>query len=134
MDQNIVPVFSERQLIDILSCVQQNIRTGFTVDTTTPFTITVWFPDIANILLKSNTPNGAFCVRQKKLTDYSHPDLIIHIKNIWNNSLIPIEIIQKDGAIFYALPKTTVLSNFFPAMIRLLPAEENIPTIDDFFF
>lgn len=125
-----IPRLSEERFNGIMSCIEQNARCGSFV-ITKPFVITVWFPDIANKILKSKTPANGYCIYRKQLVDYTVKSIIEQCEKIWNAGLIPIKIVQKEGAILYALPKEEVFSGMLTVPMQL--AEESVPSIESFY-
>jgi len=109
MDTTNVPQLDLLQRHNILSCVRQRVRDGNLPNEF--FVISVWFSDIANRLLKSNTPSNGYCVMVKKEDGYTKPDIIAHAKKIWDLGYVPVEVVQKEGAIFWALPRQNVMAN-----------------------
>ena len=90
--------------------------------------IRVWFADVANKYLKSNTPPEGFAVYYAKEGNYSNPEVIAHAKAIWKKGLVPVEVIQMTGAFFYALPQDKVKNHKLRDAF-LLRAEEHIPDV-----
>jgi len=126
MDTTDVPVLTRHQQADILSVVQQNLR-RYPL-TNNIVSVSVWFPDIANAMLNSNTPANGYYVFQKSIQKYTMPDIIAKIKEIWDEELLPIEVVQAEGAYFYAIP----LNDY--NVTTMLPAEQHIPSLDDFIY
>lgn len=126
----LVPSLSEERFNGIMSCIEQNAKCG-SFETTKPTVITVWFPDIANKILKSKTPANGYCIYRKRVVDYTVKSIIEQCEKIWNAGLFPIEIVQKEGAILYALPKEEVFSGMLTVSMQL--AEESIPSIESFY-
>lgn len=114
---------------DIKSCIKQQINSK---EPPTEFNvISVWFADMANKYLKSNTPDGSYCVMYKFESNYTRADIIKHAKKIWNAELYPVEIIYSGGAIFYAFPKKDVYNKNI-SEVKLLKAEDDLPELWEF--
>lgn len=118
------------ELLDIMSCLRQHLKS--TELPKEPFVITIWYSDIANKYLKSNTPSNSYAIYNKNINKYTHPDIIKKAKDIWNSELVPIEVIQMEYGLFYALPKKAIFEKNIKNML-LLEAEESIPKLNDFY-
>lgn len=116
---------------DIISCIEQKIRDTKKFPKTF-FVISVWFPDVANKYLKSNTPDDGFCIIYKLEENYTMQDIVDHAKKIWEAGFIPVEIVQNTGGVFYATPRLPILQKTGEE-IALIDAEYDIPTLDDFY-
>ncbi len=99
-----VPELNEDQLDDILSCVHQALR-EYKMESDTFFVIKVWFPDAAQTYLNTQCPPGNFHIRRCTEANYKTQAIINHAKRIWNKGLIPVEILQMEGALFYGIDK-----------------------------
>lgn len=109
----------------IINCVQQHLIKKSRPNE--PYVITVWFHDVANEYLHTNTPSNAYAIYDKPISKYTIPYIIKKANNIWNSNLIPIEVIQITGGFFYSIPKKFDIEN-----IKMLPSEDNIPELSDF--
>ena len=129
MDTIILEEPSFETLQEIHNCLVQQANS-----TNAPkefFIIQVWFPEAVRNTLKANVPDGQYHIRYKTEEKFGNQYLLEHSKKIWNNNLVPIELIQSYGGLFYALPRKAVLDKNFKH-IFILSAEETIPTVEDF--
>ncbi len=124
---NLIPSFNARQLSDITNVIAQKVDRGIKEEGF--YIIAVWFSDIANELRKANCPPNGYHTFIK--TDYGDKNLLEHTKKIWDKGLVPIEIVQKQGAVFYALPKKAIDKKTV-RLYEIMNAEEEIPSIEDF--
>ena len=125
-----VPVLDIKTLTDITNCIAQEVdrktdmQIGF-------YQISVWFSDIANKLRHANCPPNGYSIFTKTVLDFGHPSLHAHAMKIWEKGLVPIEIVQSTGAVYYAIPKSVVNEKKVRNYI-ILCAETDIPNIEDF--
>lgn len=100
MDDYGIESLTDKQYEDIINCIQQHLYKNDIPKE--PFVITVWFHDVANKYLHTNTKYGSYAIYNKLIGEYTKPYIISTAKEIWNNNFVPIEIIQMTGAYFYA--------------------------------
>lgn len=125
---------SEEDYYKIMSCVKQHIikchENNFRFDEF--FVISVWYPDMANLYLKSETKSNEFAVLNKFDYNYNDVNNINKAHKIWNNNLIPVEIMKDNQGFFFCFPKSNIESFDFEIW-KLLPAEYSIPKVSDFY-
>lgn len=122
---------TEREICDIMNCLNQFSRTF--KETNQYYSITVWFPKMANRLLMSNTPNSGFAIIEKRIEDYTRLELINKIRMLHDNGLVPIEVIKDDAGFLFALPKEAMLSGDLTNVI-MVEAEDYIPDLSSCYF
>ena len=123
---------NDEQFIKITSCLNQHIKSRKHLDKI--YTITIWFSETANRVLKSNTKPNEFLIMDKTLDGYRNPILINKITQLWISGLVPIEVINNDGiGCFFALPRIDVDKRSTEHLIMLF-AETEIPMIEEFYF
>lgn len=123
-------LLSEDETCRIMSCLHQYVKN---LDGMNVFTINVWFPEDANKRFNSNTPDNGFLIFEKSENEYTNELLIKQANKIIKNKLVPIEIIKNGICLFYALPKESVFEEKDLRNVIILPVEDIIPNIDDFY-
>jgi hypothetical protein len=99
---------SDIETLDIMSVLEQNILSRPSVNT--PHKIMVWFPDVANRMLKSNTPAKGYCVTVRPVSICSEKCRQF-VETLWDRGYVTIEIVRNNGAAYYfSLPRDAVIS------------------------
>ncbi len=119
----LVESLSAAKVGEIISCVSQSLRDNENEAKIQKdfYFISVWFADVANQILKSNTPNNGYCVMYK--TEFNNPNLTLQAQKIWNCGYLPIEVVRKQGCIFIGVAKNDV-NNFLNKGVTIEKAFE----------
>jgi len=139
-------ILSDDEYYNVTNCIKQHIKRNYNLNklNTTlktklnelnePYAITVWFPDMANKYLNSKTNDGELCILTKKINGYSNEENIKKIKLIFDNELVPIEILKDNQGYFFAFPKykiDLIYKNPYEHL-ELISVEYDIPDISNF--
>lgn len=130
MEETLVLKLDVEILLDITNCIVQLVDEN-NVPKTEFYQISIWFPDIANKLRNANCPANGYHTFIKTKDDFGNASLCAHATIIWENELVPIEIVQSTGAIYYSIPKSVIDNNTVRNYI-ILNAETEIPNVEDF--
>jgi hypothetical protein len=119
------------QFFGIMDCVDHFCSYSFNEEIYKNFfTISIWFPDIANKKFNSNTPPNGFLIKPRIEENYTSEKLLSHAKKIWDKGLIPVEVVKTDGASYFAVIKSEYYSGKIDS--PMLNAETTIPSVKDF--
>lgn len=116
----------------ILNCIQQHINIRKHDDSERFYVIKVFYPEMANLILNSNTSDNEFAIVTVTEQNYTKQNIIDMAKKIWACGLVPVEICKDHDALFFALPKQEI-HNKHIEHLELLLAEFKIPRISDFY-
>ena len=129
--EHMFAILTENELLKIMSCLEQ-----FVNNTKLPqdkfYVISVWYPNIANKFFNSNTQPNSYMIIIKYEDNYTQKNNLDHAQQIYNQKLIPIEIVQDIASYFYAIPKIFIETKNLRTVL-ILPAEHSIPSIEDFY-
>ena len=115
-------LLSEREIVSIMSVLNQSLQDR--VPIIEAHKIMVWFPGIANKILKSDTPANGFCV-QSKLASKASEHQREFIEILWDRGITTIEIVRESGVCgFYGLPKLAVMNRDLTKVIMLPIGED----------
>ena len=113
---------TDKEILEIMSVLKQNITQRPQLNQI--HKIMVWFSEIANKNLKSNTPEGSYCVYPRILKGMSEKAKE-YVEILWDRGLIAIEIVKNDGVcLYYALPKFAVLARNIDHVIMMPIGED----------
>jgi hypothetical protein len=138
MNSVLIKALSIKETEDIMSCLHQHAKLhkenfpNMKIGNMTFQSIMVLFPDVANQLFKTNTKPNEYCIKTKLINNFRSPQILSKAQDLWQANLIPIEVTRMSGSIFYAIPKDTFLTGDLREIVMLY-AEDEIPTIDDFY-
>lgn len=126
-------VMSDDDYCKILNCIKQHmiycLENDFNFDEF--FVISVWYPEMANLYLKSGTKENEFAILNKFDSGYKNKNNVIKAHKIWDANLIPVEILKDNQGYFFCFPKNFGAEDLY--IYGLLSAEYDIPKVEDFY-
>ena len=116
---------TEEERWNVMNVVQQYLRDHPTaLEGSEPFhAISVWYADVANSVLKAETPPGDLCVIVR--TFFDSPHLMARAKAIWDSGLLPVEVVRMIGGSFYSLPRDIVVRNAWELDLESAECEDS---------
>lgn len=118
---------SVRETVDISNVIKQDVKSR--PAETKPHKLIVWFPLIANGLLRSNTPPNGFCVT-RRLANECSDTVREYVETLWDRGFVTIEVVRDNGACYYfRLPKNLVIERTLDAGIFIERQGED-PSVD----
>ena len=104
MTSILVPTISPWTLYSIGSCAYRYLE-EHELDIVEFFVVSVWFADVYNDHYKTDYVPGSFTVIIRRDENFGNADNLRKAHRIWDSGMIPIEVVQMEGGIFFGIPR-----------------------------